>query len=102
MVGATNHVGLLDHALFRRFDAVFEYDLPSSEIATKVMQTRLALLDIRDVDWARATTAAEGLSHAEITRACEQTAKDALLAETTVLHTDGLVTALSERRRTRL
>lgn len=101
IIGATNHVGLLDQALFRRFDGVFEYELPSSDIATKVMQGRLALLNTADVDWSAATTAADGLSHAELTRACEQAAKDALIAKTTVLHTDGLVTALSERRRTR-
>ncbi|MFZ0257349.1 MAG: ATP-binding protein, partial [Gammaproteobacteria bacterium] len=33
IIGATNHVGLLDRALFRRFDAVFEYSIPSRAIA---------------------------------------------------------------------
>jgi SpoVK/Ycf46/Vps4 family AAA+-type ATPase len=101
IIGATNHVGLLDQALFRRFDGVFEYELPDFDIATKVMQCRLAVLDTGDVDWHAASTAADGLSHAELTRACEQAAKDALINETTVLHSEGLVAALSERRRTR-
>lgn len=98
LLGATNHVGLLDEALFRRFDAVFEYDLPSTEIAIAVMQDRLALLDTNRVEWSEAASASEGLSHAELTRACEQAAKDALLEDRTKIDTAGLVRALSERR----
>ena len=98
VIGATNHVGLLDQALFRRFDAVFEYELPSAEISSRVMGSRLAPLDTSEIDWETAVVAAEGLSHAELTRACEQAAKDALLAETTVITTRSLIVALDERR----
>ncbi len=101
VVGATNHVGLLDEALFRRFDAVFEYELPSPAIAAEVMKGRLALLDTTGVDWGEAAAKAQGLSHAELTRACEQAAKDALLADTTRLEMPALLAALDERRVTR-
>lgn len=101
VIGATNHVSLLDQALFRRFDAVFEYELPSAEIAVEVMQARLALLDTQGVDWEMAAKTADGLSHADLTRACEQAAKDALLNNTTVLETGGLVAAVEERRSVR-
>ena len=101
VIGATNHVGLLDQALFRRFDAVFEYDLPTPAIGAQVMKARLALLDTSAVDWDAAMSSAEGLSHGELTRACEQAAKDALLNDTTVLETEGLVAALDERQRMR-
>jgi hypothetical protein len=43
-----------------------------------------------------------GLSHADLTRACEQAAKDALLNDATVIYTAGLVAALNERRTMRL
>lgn len=98
VLGATNHVDILDRALFRRFDAVFEYELPTRDLAVEVMQARLALLETSEVDWDAATASSEGLSHAELTRACEQAAKDALLKDTTVLETAGLVAALDERR----
>jgi len=98
VIGATNHVGLLDQALFRRFDTVVEYEIPSPPIATQVMQGRLALLDTSRVDWKQMASAAEGLSHADLTRACEQAAKDALLNDTTAVYTDGLTSALAERR----
>ena len=100
VIGATNHVKLLDRALFRRFDAVLEYALPSKEIGTKVMQARLGLLDTAEIDWSDAAAAAESFSHAEITHACEQAAKNATLEHTTKVRNDELVTALKERRST--
>lgn len=98
VIAATNHAKLLDRALFRRFDAVVEYQLPSVPIAKEVMQSRLALLDTGRVDWEIAAEAADGLSHADVTRACEQAAKNAILAHAEEIKTDELVDALSERR----
>ena len=100
VLGATNHVGLLDRALFRRFDAVLEYSLPTEEIATRVMRGRLALLDTSNIEWHAAAKAAEGLSHAEIAMACEQAAKNAILDHTTAVRDTELVAALAERRST--
>lgn len=100
VLGATNHVSLLDRALFRRFDAVLEYSLPTEEIATRVMRGRLALLDTSNIEWHAAAKAAEGLSHAEIAMACEQAAKNAILDHTTAVRDAELVAALAERRST--
>lgn len=98
LVAATNHPRLLDRALFRRFDTVIEYGLPSAEAAQKVMSTRLALLDTSKVDWQAAVAAAHGLSHGELARACEHAAKDAILAHRRHVSTQDLVDALQERR----
>lgn len=100
VLGATNHVGLLDRALFRRFDTVLEYALPTTDIAVRVMKGRLALLDTSALDWERAAKAAEGLSHAEIALACEQAAKNAILDSETAVRDSELALALEERRRT--
>jgi SpoVK/Ycf46/Vps4 family AAA+-type ATPase len=100
VLAATNHVGLLDRALFRRFDAVLEYSLPTSALITRVMKARLALLDTSGVDWQNAAKQAEGLSHAEIASACEQAAKNAILEESTMVRNSELKMALEERRAT--
>jgi SpoVK/Ycf46/Vps4 family AAA+-type ATPase len=100
VLGATNHVGLLDRALFRRFDAVLEYAPPTPEIATRVMHGRLALLDTSSIDWSVTAQAAHGLSHGEIAMACEQAAKNAILDHTTAVREADLVAALRERRDT--
>jgi len=107
VIGATNHVTLLDRALFRRFDAALKYSLPSKEIATKVMQARLSgtslsgtslrEVDTADIDWAKVATAAGNLSHAELTHACEQAAKNAILKNTAKVQTGDLITALTAR-----
>jgi SpoVK/Ycf46/Vps4 family AAA+-type ATPase len=99
LVGATNHVEILDRALFRRFDAVLEYAPPSTDIAIRIMQNRLSLLDATAIDWKAAATAADGLSHSEIVHACEHAAKNALLEQSTVVRQDDLLAALEERRR---
>jgi SpoVK/Ycf46/Vps4 family AAA+-type ATPase len=98
ILGATNHVGLLDRALFRRFEAVLEYSLPSAAVVERVMQARLGLLDTSGIDWARAAKSAEGLSHAEIAMACDQAAKNAILDHSTAVREAELVHALDERR----
>jgi SpoVK/Ycf46/Vps4 family AAA+-type ATPase len=101
VVAATNHPQILDRALFRRFDAVIEYQLPSSAIAAKVMHTRLAFLDTSRVEWPKVQGAAEGLSHADIVRACEHVAKNALLSHRTNVDTPELVDALTDRHAAR-
>jgi SpoVK/Ycf46/Vps4 family AAA+-type ATPase len=100
IVAATNHPQILDRALFRRFDSVVEYRLPSKDIAEKVMRSRLSPLDTTRVDWSKAVEAAKGLSHSDLTRACEHAAKNAILQHHTRIDTAELVEALTERRST--
>ena len=100
VLGATNHVGLLDRALFRRFDAVLEYALPTDDVVTSVMKARLGLLDTAGIDWKHVLKAAEGLSHAEIAMACDQAAKNAILDHSTLVRESELAIALEERRQT--
>lgn len=98
IIGATNHPALLDHALFRRFDDVLEYGHPSEELALQIIRNRTTLLSTAELDWSAVASAAKTLSPAELTKACDQAAKDTILANSTVLATSVLVTALNERR----
>jgi SpoVK/Ycf46/Vps4 family AAA+-type ATPase len=98
LVAATNHPQILDRALFRRFDTVLDYVLPTEEVAESVMRRRLAPLDTRQVDWQAALAAGRGLSHGDLTRACEHAAKDSILAGTVVITTAMLDAALDDRR----
>ena len=98
VVAATNHPALLDRALLRRFDTVLKYTLPSAIVAKEVLQSRLAILKAVELDWKQVSKAAKGLSHAELTRACEQAAKDAVLARRMTINSAELVSALKQRR----
>lgn len=98
VICATNHPKLLDHALFRRFDAVIEFCLPSKGVTERLMKSRLAPLSTRNVNWRAACRAAEGLSHGEVVRACEHAAKNAILRRSTVVETSALLEAMKDRR----
>jgi SpoVK/Ycf46/Vps4 family AAA+-type ATPase len=98
IVAATNHSQILDRALFRRFDAVIEYELPSTEIAESVLRSRLAYLDTGDVVWSKVIDAAQGLCHADLVRACDHAAKDAILAHRRQVETEEIVSSLHDRR----
>ncbi|MEW6219999.1 MAG: ATP-binding protein [Thermodesulfobacteriota bacterium] len=97
LVAATNHPRLLDRAMFRRFDAVVEYPLPTKEVVRDVIRNRLANIGLGEIAWGQVEDAAEQLSHAEVTLAAERAAKDAILSDQNEVTTAALVAALKER-----
>ncbi len=98
IVAATNHPALLDRALMRRFDSVIQYSLPSKAVALDVLRNRLALFSTSQINWTTVQRAADGLSHAELVRACETAAKSAFLERRTILESAEVVEALKDRR----
>lgn len=98
LVAATNHPQLLDRAMFRRFDSVIEYPLPTDEVICEVIKNRLVGVILAKIDWTKVKTAASGLSHSEITLAAERAAKDVILSGKSSISTTILVNALKERR----
>jgi len=79
IVATTNHESLLDRALFRRFQAILKYQLPSSALIIEGLRLRLQGFDVSDVDWQRTAIEARGLSHADIIAAAEDAARNAIL-----------------------
>ncbi len=98
LVAATNHPQLLDRAMFRRFDSVIEYPLPTGEVICEVIKNRLAGVTLGKIAWPKVKEAASGLSHSEITLAAERAAKDVILSGKCSISTASLVNALIERR----
>ncbi len=99
IIAATNHPASLDEALFRRFDDVIEYDAPPDELIRRVVQNKLALFGVAGIGLDEAVQAARELSYADISRACEAAAKEAVLDDSMEVTTEGLLAALDERRR---
>lgn len=98
VIAATNHIELLDPALFRRFDDVIEYRLPSDELILEVLKNRLYLFETSGVRWHEVVEAARGLSYADIVKAGEEAAKEALLNNEPSLSTQGMIRAMSDRK----
>lgn len=98
IVAATNHPEMLDRALFRRFDDVIEYTLPDPELAKEILRRKLAPFETADLDWSQLLSEVNGLSQAELARASEEAAKQAVLGGSTVISADALLMALQERK----
>jgi SpoVK/Ycf46/Vps4 family AAA+-type ATPase len=97
IIAATNHPDLLDTALFRRFDDVLEYRLPTKEITARILKARLGRSAAPDLDWTLAVDKAEGLSQADVSRAATEALKYALLNEKPRVTTAELLQSLDER-----
>ncbi len=99
VVAATNHPVILDPALFRRFDDVLQYALPSQSQIAKLLKMRLAKSAEEGIRWADLASFAKGLSYAEVTRAANEAQKDALIHSRSQVRMVDIQTTLTERWR---
>lgn len=99
IVAASNLEGSLDNALFRRFDDTLRYGLPSAAMARRLIENRLSSFDVRRLGWETVIEAARRMTHADIVKACEDAAKDAVLDERKGIRTRELECALLRRRK---
>lgn len=98
---ATNHLEILDHALFRRFDDVVKYELPQPDQIIKLFQNKLLPFVSDDFVWESLVNISKGLSSAEVARASEDAIKDFLIHDYTEIDLQTITTAVSDRRKMR-
>ena len=79
IICATNNPNMLDKALFRRFDDVFEYELPDKEQIVRLIEINLYSLDFKNIITEKVIKSSLGLSHADIVKACKEAKKHVLL-----------------------
>ena len=99
IIGATNNPGLLDRALFRRFDDVLRYDLPDEASRRRLIENVLGTFQ-GQLGWKSLMEESSGLSHAEIDHACRDAIKEAILMDMKKVETKALVKTLRERVQT--
>jgi SpoVK/Ycf46/Vps4 family AAA+-type ATPase len=98
IIAATNHPAILDRALFRRFDDIVKYGLPSVAEIQTALKFKLSGSRISSkINWVKLASTAKGLSYADVTRATADALKHALIEGRTVSNTD-LLAAISERK----
>lgn len=98
IVAATNNPKILDQALFRRFDDILAYQLPDDAQVLRLLHNRLASFSPKAPSLQHTLPLAHSLSHAEITQACDDAIKEAILNDQTSVTIDQLERMLSERR----
>ena len=97
IVAATNNQKLLDQALFRRFDDVLHYSLPTSKEIRRLFEYKINSYDNRFNISVEMIEAAEGLSHAEIARVCDDAIKKSILNNEQIT-SKNVITLIGERK----
>lgn len=99
IIAASNLETFLDNALFRRFDDTLRYGQPTPSMTRQLIENRLSNFSIKRLGWKSVLDAAEHMIHADIVKACEDAAKEAVLDERKQIKTSGLKRALLQRHR---
>lgn len=99
IIAATNHPEILDYALFRRFDDVIEYHLPTPAQAAELIRSRLGHFAPKPFPVKALAAKAEGLSYAEIRRAIDEAIKEVVMHEEEQVRSEAVGRALQERKR---
>jgi SpoVK/Ycf46/Vps4 family AAA+-type ATPase len=98
IIAATNLPDVLDNALFRRFDEIIKYPLPTEEEIINAIKkyTNGYTFDLR-LNYHQIAKKASGLNYSDIAKACEATIKEKILSDSPKLHKDFLVNALQTK-----
>jgi AAA+ superfamily predicted ATPase len=99
ILAATNYPAMLDYALFRRFDDVIEYTLPERKQAIALIKNKLTGFILPDMDFVFLSKHAEGLSFAEISRACEDAIKEKIISSKEFVTLKAVSRMLDERKK---
>jgi AAA family ATPase len=96
IIAATNNLELLDQALFRRFDDVIHYQLPTDQEKIQLLKNRLnGNLSQKDIDLILPELTS--LSHAEINQACLDAIKESVINEVKI-SPDLVIKTIRERK----
>ena len=97
IIAATNNQRILDKALFRRFDDVLHYSMPSAHDVQRLFQVKLEAFSPNFSPSESLVERAVSLSHAEISRVCDDAIKSAILANTKEISEGDLIRLVNER-----
>lgn len=96
IIAATNNQRILDQALFRRFDDVLHYSLPTDKEIEKIFIYKLKSYDKEIRITSQIIKAANTLSQAEIVRVCDDAIKESILDGSPINHSR-LISLINER-----
>ncbi|MFG0591008.1 AAA family ATPase [Myroides odoratimimus] len=96
IIAITNNKEHLDQALFRRFDDVILYNLPSLEEKEELLRNRLAQF-AKKIKFKDLLPNINGLSHAEISLACVDAIKETILNDKQSMNNELILRAIEDR-----
>lgn len=96
IITATNNHKILDQALFRRFDDVLHYSMPTESEIKQLFLYKLAIYQKNFTPSAKLIKASVSLSHAEVVRVCDDAIKDSIMDDTLITESK-LLSLVKER-----
>lgn len=100
-IAATNHERLLDRALWRRFDDIIFFDLPTPEQIARLIRIKLNSVHHQKLNIEKFVNCMVGWSHSDVERVCLEAMKISLLAKHNSID-DGIFSMAYERQRMRM
>jgi SpoVK/Ycf46/Vps4 family AAA+-type ATPase len=94
---ATNNQHSLDHALYRRFDDILEYDLPDEKLIEQIIKNRIRLFKFIG-SFKKVTKVAQQLSFADIIKSCDDAIKKTVIQDKGEISEEDLIQCLEERK----
>lgn len=101
LVAATNHIGLLDRAVFRRFDVIVPFQHPGIDEIRDLLLFRLRYHGLDDLEAAALALTAGGWSFADLARACDDALRSMALEDRERISSADIAGALSELNKRR-
>ncbi|MBN0975361.1 MULTISPECIES: AAA family ATPase [unclassified Gordonia (in: high G+C Gram-positive bacteria)] len=95
LLAATNHPSLLDEALWRRFDEVLTFGLPTVHQLRQVLRLRLKGVPHRNIEIDLHASALKGLPHAAAEKLIIDARRNALLRNSPIVETQDVKRALT-------
>jgi SpoVK/Ycf46/Vps4 family AAA+-type ATPase len=98
IIAATNYEELLDHAVFRRFDTLLRFVLPSEEQIKSLLRLRLKAFKVSPKLVQALAEMGEGFSFADLGRACDDAIRSMILSGRKEVSRPDLMEAFAEAR----
>lgn len=100
IIAATNLPESLDKALFRRFDTIIQFPLPTKDEIKKLYKKDLSRLkETKKFDFDKIAHESFGLSYADVHRICSDLAKDALVYGTHEVSENKIIDYAHQRKK---
>jgi SpoVK/Ycf46/Vps4 family AAA+-type ATPase len=97
LVATTNFEGIIDTALFRRFDEIIEMPKPTKDQLQKILKQTLSSVALsKDINWNTIVESMVGASSATVVKIANDAAKFAIIDGEKIVEERHLLTALSE------
>ena len=100
LIAATNHQGMLDSALWRRFDDIVYFDRPGSGAIEEIIERNVRQIGLeQNVDLTKLSLSLVGMSHADAERIAIQAVKATILGKGNAISLDTLSECIEIQRK---